>query len=488
MMTRFSVKSTIWMGLAVSALACAVPAVVASRYVHRFASAAAQTRASSDQHPERANERSRPRAGQPDEESSSSAQRNVLLLGLLGTLTITAAFGTVGRRTQRGLDRLAAFASGLAAGDADLTRRLPLRYVDCSSLKSCGAENCASYGKRQACWSHVGSMQLLQGRVQCPGVLSGKVKDCSECPVFQAVETDEYATISNRLNIFLDKVRYLVLQSTEAGLEISSIAEELSATTRQIASSNEQMCTQAEAIATASQEMSSTIDDVAKNTASASEASQEACRISLDGGQVVSATVDAIREISCVVDRAEKTTNALGTAAEKIGVVIEVIEDIADQTNLLALNAAIEAARAGEHGRGFAVVADEVRKLAEKTVKATHEIFVTVSSIQAESRQAITAIETGQKTALKGTELGRRAGEAVRGIEEMATRSSQQTLQIAAATEELSVTIRETANNLFEMARGVEQNTVAASEISQTTELVAGKASQLNDIARKFHV
>jgi methyl-accepting chemotaxis protein len=193
-------------------------------------------------------------------------------------------------------------------------------------------------------------------------------------------------------------------------------------------------------------------------------------------------------EIAAVVEQAAGTASALGGEAEKIGVVVEVIQDIADQTNLLALNAAIEAARAGEHGRGFAVVADEVRKLAEKTVKATHEISQTITAIQNESRQALGAIEQGQQTVQKGEELGRAAGEAVHAIEGMATQASEQIQQIATATEELSVTIRETGSNLVQMARGVEQNTIAASEIAQTTDTVAKKAGELNAITEKFSI
>ncbi|MHB8764846.1 MAG: methyl-accepting chemotaxis protein [Deferrisomatales bacterium] len=413
--------------------------------------------------------------------------RTTLVLGWGATAVLLgAAFACAETRRKRSLGRVICLLREISSGAADLTRRLDLPYVDCSQLKNCGHRECASYGKREACWSHVGSMQLLKNLVQCPGVLSGKVKDCSECPAFRAVDTDDESRLALWLNAFLEKIRYLVVEAKGAGIEMSSVAQELSATTTQIADANTALCGRSEGVATASQEMSTTVDEVASNTLAVSEASRQAQRAAAEGAAVVSQAVQSLGEIAAVVERAAATTRALGSEAEKISAVIEVIQDIADQTNLLALNAAIEAARAGEHGRGFAVVADEVRKLAEKTVKATHEIARTVGGIQGESRRAVAAIEQGQLTVLRGTELGKAAGEAVVAIEGMVTTAADRVQQIATATEELSATIRETASNLFEMARGVEQNTMAAFEISKTANSVAHKAGELNSITAGF--
>jgi len=143
--------------------------------------------------------------------------------------------------------------------------------------------------------------------------------------------------------------------------------------------------------------MAASISQVAQNAQNVNELSEKVRSDAIDGQKAVADTLVAIKDISEVIHRAEDVINGLGKSSEKIGSIIEVIDDIAEQTNLLALNAAIEAARAGEHGKGFAVVADEVRKLAERTATATKEISELIKGIQGETSQAIKAIEVGTK-------------------------------------------------------------------------------------------
>ena len=207
-----------------------------------------------------------------------------------------------------------------------------------------------------------------------------------------------------------------------------------------------------------------------------------------EGATVIAQTVQAVQEIAQVVEQAAVTVRSLGVESEKIGVVIQVIEDIADQTNLLALNAAIEAARAGEHGRGFAVVADEVRKLAEKTVTATKEISKTIAAIQGESGRVAAAIDDGMQSVRRGRELGDRAGAAIRDIETEVGRATEQTRQIATATEQLAATTRDVSSNLEEIAQAVQANSTATSELAGTAESVALRAEELKQLTRRFRI
>ena len=261
------------------------------------------------------------------------ARGRVLAAAVVGILLPGGFFAATAILLAARFMRTVESIKSLASGDLDLSKSLPLPYLCCSDVKGCGHVECASYGKKEACWSKVGSMQPVKDWVQCPGVLSGKVKDCAECEVFKAVEGDEREMLNNWFNIFVDRVRsYLVKGVTHSNDRLTDMAHSLDATVDQLSRGASTQAASVEEVSSSMEEMLGNIEsnlESAKNTEDvASKTAEEAAA----GGRIMDETLQFMKRIS-----------------EKISVV----EEISRQTSLLALNAAIEAARAGEEGKDF---------------------------------------------------------------------------------------------------------------------------------------
>jgi len=291
-----------------------------------------------------------------------------------------------------------------------------------------------------------------------------------EIMITSSDEIGELSLAINKMQASLRSIIESVLNSTE---HLASASEEISASATQQAAGSDTQKDQTHQVATAMTEMSSTVVQISENSGKAAEAARKASETAREGGKIVEQTLAKMREIANSVGDTARKVEALGKSSDQIGQIIGVIDDIADQTNLLALNAAIEAARAGEQGRGFAVVADEVRKLAERTSKATKEIATMIQSIQEETKSAVVAMKSGTKQVEAGVETTTQAGSSLHEIIQSAEQVGDMVTHIAtaateqsSATEEVNANIEQIAKITAETAEGSQQAAKACHDLS----------------------
>ncbi|MCX7725029.1 MAG: methyl-accepting chemotaxis protein, partial [Thermodesulfovibrio sp.] len=249
---------------------------------------------------------------------------------------------------------------------------------------------------------------------------------------------DELGEASQILHEIILKRRKFFADSKLISNSLVSSSEELSATTEEISRNLKSQTERASQIASAAEEMSQTVVDIAKNASQIAEVSVVTANVAKEGKDMTLNTAQEIKVIDEAIKKLSEVINVLGDRSRQIGEIVTVIKDIADQTNLLALNAAIEAARAGEQGRGFAVVADEVRKLAERTARATDEIAEMIRGIQTEVDVAEGSMEDATKKVASGVELSNKSAEILGQILSKAQELQSMIQQIASATEEMS--------------------------------------------------
>jgi methyl-accepting chemotaxis protein len=298
--------------------------------------------------------------------------------------------------------------------------------------------------------------------------------------------TDEAARLLKAMAKMQDKLRDTLQLIAGSATQLASAAEELNSVTDESARGLQQQNNEIEQAATAVTEMTSAVEEVARNAVSTSEASSEASRSAGDGRDLVLETVGAIERMSGDVQATAKLIAHLAEQSRDIGKVLDVIRGLADQTNLLALNAAIEAARAGEAGRGFAVVADEVRALAHRTQQSTSEIERMIGSIQGGTEQAVDSMRTSTERAESTLNIARGAGLALDTIAGAVAQINERNLVIASAAEEQAQVAREVDRNLVNIndlsvqsATGAHQTSAASAELSRL-------AVDLNGLVARF--
>ncbi|MEX0830025.1 MAG: methyl-accepting chemotaxis protein [Nitrospirales bacterium] len=297
--------------------------------------------------------------------------------------------------------------------------------------------------------------------------------------------SDEISGLARDFNLFIQKMHGAVSLVNQATNRLASSTIALASTADNVVRAAEGQESRAVQSASAVEEMTMTAGEVARNSTEAARIAQETAETARCGQEVMMQTVTGMQQVSEAVVQAATIITTLGRSSDQIGAIVRVIEDIADQTNLLALNAAIEAARAGEQGRGFAVVADEVRKLAERTTKATKEIGDMIRQIQQDTKNAVASMDQGTHQVGQGVELANKTGEALSRIHSMINSTAGMIQQIASAAEEQSTATRQIAGDLEAMSQTTRQTT---SGIAESAHACHDLSTLANDLQRTVSV
>lgn len=299
---------------------------------------------------------------------------------------------------------------------------------------------------------------------------------------------NDHKKIKDSINRLGESLENVIRDVTEAVEATASASNQISSSSEEMAAGAQEQSAQATEVAGAVEQMTSTILETTKNASQANHEAKSAGNMATEGGKVVEDTVNGMNRIAEVVSKAAGTVRDLGKSSDKIGEIIQVIDDIADQTNLLALNAAIEAARAGEQGRGFAVVADEVRKLAERTTTATKEIAGMISTIQKETGGAVESMEEGTEEVEKGRELANKAGESLRKIIDSSRSVVDVINQVASASEEQSTAAEQISKNIESISSVTQQSAAGTQQIARAAEDLNQLTNNLQNLITKFKI
>ncbi|GAB0149693.1 methyl-accepting chemotaxis protein [Marichromatium sp. PS1] len=352
----------------------------------------------------------------------------VVLIGLVGLAVMSALIVLLSRSLVRPLRGVVGALEDIASGDGDLTQRLP-----------------------------------AEGR-------------------------DEVAQLATAFNAFVTRIHDLVRQVSGATSQLASAAEELSVTSDGTREQVQHQHAETDQVATAMNEMTATVQEVARHANDAAKAAREADREATEGAGVVRETIDAIGLLANEVEQAAGVIHRLESDSDEIGKVLDVIRGIAEQTNLLALNAAIEAARAGEQGRGFAVVADEVRNLASRTQTSTKEIQAMIERLQEGANSAVGAMEQGRVRSSETVEQATRAGQSLTTIAGAIAQINDMNTQIASAAEEQSAVAEEIDRNVANIAQSVDTTSQTSGQIAASSDELAKLAAELQEMVGQFKV
>ncbi|PTT99759.1 methyl-accepting chemotaxis protein [Pseudomonas sp. HMWF031] len=299
---------------------------------------------------------------------------------------------------------------------------------------------------------------------------------------------DELGVLQQGIQRMGQTLRDLISGIRDGVAQIASAAEELSTVTEQSSAGMNSQKTETDQVATAMQEMSSTVQEVALNAEQASKAATEASNLALEGDKLIAEAMAQIEHLATEMVLSTEAMTLLQQESNKIGSVMDVIKTVADQTNLLALNAAIEAARAGEAGRGFAVVADEVRGLAQRTQKSTEEIEVLVTGLQSGTQQVADVMNNSRRLTDSSVELTRKASASLESITQYVSNIQSMNHQIAAAAGQQSTVADEISQSIVNVRDICEQTADASNETAASSVELARLGNQLQTMVSHFKV
>ncbi|HIC8841191.1 MULTISPECIES: methyl-accepting chemotaxis protein [Aeromonas] len=304
----------------------------------------------------------------------------------------------------------------------------------------------------------------------------------------QQFNNDELGTLAKGFGEMQTNLRTLVSEVSGSVVQLSSATEEMSSVARQSAANMSAQQHELNQLATAMNEMQATVQEVSRNTSDAASAATSASETAEIGAKTVNDSILRIERVAGAIESTAVVIRQLGDDSRNIGMVLEVIRGIAEQTNLLALNAAIEAARAGEQGRGFAVVADEVRTLAKRTQDSTSQINTIIAELQQRAEQAGSTMQQSQELMNTTVATAREAGESISQISGSVSSISHMNIQIATATEEQGAVSEELNRNVVNISHASEEVAAGATQMAQACNELNHLASQLQDMVRRFRV